>query len=60
VILMIVVLVDEPGFEVLVRPEVEMKMIDDVPARQVLVTEGDVRHAHGGQAGEAEQHPRSP
>jgi hypothetical protein len=46
--------------EALLQPAVEMMVIEDVPARQMGVTEGDVLQTRGRQAGEAKQHQRPP
>jgi len=44
----------------LVRAEVEVIVVDDLPADHVLVAEGDVLQRRRGQSGQSEQNPHRP
>lgn len=45
---------------VLVRPEVEVVMVDGVPGCQMVMTEGDALQARRRQPGEGQQYPCGP
>jgi hypothetical protein len=60
IMIVVVIIVVGPSPLMLVRPEVEVIVIDDLTAHYVLVAEEDVLQRRRGQPGQGEQNPHRP